>query len=713
MSSFKVILRCFVLLVLLVVAVYPKPSSAFPELDAYLGKEFSVIESAMKKLNMTPDQVRIDQSDLMFFGGSRYKLPIMDVYFNNPWKISAYTRMFTDGILKSSDKFAAMVSAGQRRTGKGSYGPIQNNPLPGYDKRCAELKTDDFAVALAELTGRPASDYKTSAYSSIPTELKTALAKYCFAAKTVLQMRERSLLEPIRSVNLDQSEVYNLALDFVINEGMKTDDPERSDTESALIIEKLLDNIDWDGHYTAATLLAVATQNLFEIADKMFKTTPKPFFYQVETPLGLLIIDNSSYANTTYNCNNYFIVIDSQGNDTYKAGAGNQSVSNPISLIIDVAGNDVYSTNSKRQPAFGAGVMGYGFLIDLQGNDKYYNAYAGQGFGLFGEGILYDTNGDDSYDGINNLQGAGNFGVGLLIDLKGSDNYNCYNCAQGYGYTMGVGYLVDTSGNDKYSANIIDIKYSGPFGPQENINMVQGFGYGRRSDYSDGHSWAGGVGMLVEGAGNDQYLCDVYGQGSAYWYSLGVLADKQGDDVYDAGAYSIGASPHFAIGVLQDDAGNDTYYGYQSAKNFGLGRDFSIGWFEDSDGNDKYQGTYLSFGVGDINGIGVFWDKKGNDCYLSVGDEFGRCLIESIGSVRDYMLSFGLFVDGQGIDEYYTIPEKPREKFIGQKSKLPGISFIKNESSWIRDPHFLLGMEGKDPKINIIPGQRGIGIDKD
>ena len=70
---------------------------------------------------------------------------------------------------------------------------------------------------------------------------------------------------------------------------------------------------------------------------------------------------------------------------------------------------------------------------------------------------------------------------------------------------------------------------------EHNTSMCQGVGMGRRADYTDGHSWAGGVGMLVEGGGDDTYSCSVFGQGCAYWYGVGLLVDKAGADQKNPG----------------------------------------------------------------------------------------------------------------------------------------------------------------------------------
>ena len=144
-------------------------------------------------------------------------------------------------------------------------------------------------------------------------------------------------------------------------------------------------------------------------------------------------------------------------------------------------------------------------------------------------------------------------GVGALIDLEGDDEYDCVEQAQGLGGTLGAGLLIDVKGNDTYVARDdgnVSALYLG-----QSVAMAQGCGYGRRADIGDGYSLAGGVGILLDGAGDDRYHAQVWSQGCAYWWALGILEDRGGNDTYRNGKYSAGAAAHFAIGVCVDLAG--------------------------------------------------------------------------------------------------------------------------------------------------------------
>ncbi len=312
------------------------------------------------------------------------------------------------------------------------------------------------------------------------------------------------------------------------------------------------------------------------------------------TPLGTLLLGG---AGDDTHGEPAFLVVDIGGNDRYLAAyAAPTGLAAPVGLLLDLAGDDVYSdpalADSSLAPAgcFGAAAGGVGLLLDLAGNDDYRVRAAGLGCGCFGSGFLVDYAGDDHYFTQGRYgQGAGLVGLGALLDLAGNDEYSCALESQGIGSTLGTGLLLDLAGNDRYLARDdgnISALYEG-----QSVAMSQGCGYGRRADLGDGHSLAGGVGLLVDGAGDDDYHAQVWAQGCGYWWGLGILEDRGGNDRYRNGKYSSGAAAHFAVGIHVDLAGDDRYNeGNETAKNQyqGHARDGAIGVFIDGDGNDDY-----------------------------------------------------------------------------------------------------------------------------
>ncbi len=308
--------------------------------------------------------------------------------------------------------------------------------------------------------------------------------------------------------------------------------------------------------------------------------------------------------------------------------------------IIDLAGNDYYTTSSDF--ALAGGLFSSSFIFDKEGDDFYESKGSGNlGAAIGGLGLLYDEKGNDTYKGISFSIGAGCFGVGLLVDREGNDFYIANSYSQGFGMTEGVGAIVDNKGNDSYlvDSRSVDIgRYNDHY-----VSMCQGYGLGLRPFYS------GGIGLIIEGEGNDIYNTDIFGQGGAYWYSLGAIVDKSGHDKYNSYQYGQGAGIHLAVGLLKDYDGWDFYQ--SDGVSQGCGHDFGFGMLWDVKGNDNYSAYSLSQGAGNADGIGILIDESGTDGYLNKYPSNTR----GYGNQRREYGSIGVFLDASGTD-YYSQP---------------------------------------------------------
>ena len=332
---------------------------------------------------------------------------------------------------------------------------------------------------------------------------------------------------------------------------------------------------------------------------------------------------------------NFDIIIDIGGDDVYNI-EGNEDFSDNFRCIIDLAGNDYYSSNDNFTLA--GSVFSSGFIFDKEGDDTYRGANVSLGSAICGIGLLYDENGNDTYYANSFSIGASAFGLGLLIDKNGNDIYSANTYSQGFGMTEGVGTIIDTDGNDSYLVNSLSLdigRYEDHY-----ISMCQGYGLGMRPYY------AGGIGLIIEGGGNDIYNTDIFGQGGAYWYSLGVIVDKSGHDKYNSYQYAQGSGIHLAIGLLKDLDGWDFYS--SNGVSQGCGHDYAFGLLYDVKGNDNYSAYSLSQGAGNANGIGILIDESGRDGYLNKEPNNTR----GYGNPRREYGSLGIFLDASGRDFY-------------------------------------------------------------
>ncbi len=357
------------------------------------------------------------------------------------------------------------------------------------------------------------------------------------------------------------------------------------------------------------------------------------------------------------------ILLDLGGNDRWSFGPKGRHV---VQFAVDLGGDDAWDDGG-HPGTLACGLFGIGAVFDMAGNDTYRSKESGLGCAWFGTGLLFDAAGNDVYETATHWgQGCGYAGVGALIDLAGDDRYVIGYEGQGYGATLGAGILLDVSGNDTYLArddgNRSDL-YLG-----QTVSMAQGVGQGRRADLGDGHSMAGGFGVLVDGAGDDSYRAGAWSHGAGYWWACGILEDLGGDDTYHDGKYSLGAAAHFALGVQVDLSGDDAYnVGNDTAVNQyqGHARDGSIGVSVDGDGNDRYHLRSHCGGSADLGSIAVLYDRRGDDLYdatsLRTGEGEGWPDTPPLGtstrydpmrSFRDDLDTLGVFLDGGGRDEY-------------------------------------------------------------
>ncbi len=436
-----------------------------------------------------------------------------------------------------------------------------------------------------------------------------------------------------------------------------------------------------------------------------------PFSFDWETPWGWIRIRGG--GDDEIDGTDALLIVDLGGSDRYSGEVAASAADRPIGLLLDLAGDDRYDSTG---PAQGAGVCGIGLLIDDSGDDVYRVSHYGQGVGQFGLGVCADLAGDDQYFVKYSGQGCGYFGVGLLLDSDGSDQYKLYADGQGLGGVGGVGVLADRTGDDVYEA-VRDAKITGRpsyHSPDEDIsvNNAQGCAMGRRGDGADGHSWAGGLGALLDSEGNDRYVSGNWTMGTGYWFGVGLLHDGGGDDEYRGVCYSQATGAHFCIGALVDEGGNDLH-ACEATSNMcaGWGHDFTISLLVNVGGNDVYdvKGNGISYSIN--RSVTAVMDIGGDDRYIGkAGNRPGMTLFDqrfsARGGVSDYFsdtTSLGLFLDVGGTDTYAT--HQPSQDDVNEDAEgaePPGPFGGSNNSTW------------QDPNDSDNARQRnfGIGIDR-
>ena len=202
--------------------------------------------------------------------------------------------------------------------------------------------------------------------------------------------------------------------------------------------------------------------------------------------------------------------------------------------------------------------------------------------------------------------------------------------AQGFGGPLGFGLLGDLAGDDHY--------YCGGLYPNSYKPETPGYeGWGQGVGAGIRQCACGGIGVILDGAGNDTYEFDYLSHGGGYWCGLGFARDFGGNDkrlicrkAFDGNErteqlfqrFGCGWGCHYALGFcFDDDAGDDVYEG--TIMGSGMAWDCSVGVLCDFVGDDRYEAAGgLTQGCGAQAGLGILFDAKGNDVYAGSGQGY-------------------------------------------------------------------------------------------
>jgi hypothetical protein len=373
--------------------------------------------------------------------------------------------------------------------------------------------------------------------------------------------------------------------------------------------------------------------------------------WSLQTPFGWIVVDTTG-RNNHHRLKDPLLVLDVGGDDAYEF-PGN-SDTHGISVLLDHRGNDSYVAAAPGADPSSA-TLGYGILWDTEGDDRYQGTDQAQASALFGAALLVDGGGSNRFEASRRSQAHAIAGIAVLASAGGDDAFTAQTYSQASGGPGGVAVLVDAGGNDRYTLGNVPLVRPSPQLPDRNTSMGQGAGYGMRGVFFDGRSTAGGIGLLLDLAGNDRYESQVFAQGVGYHEGLGLLLDDGGNDSFEAAWYAMGAGVHHAAGMLlKRGIGNDVYRSSHEMV-LGSGNDFSVGLFVDEGGDDDYAVGQLSLGVATSNSTGIFVDGAGNDRYAvasSTCRALGGAFMHAWGNARETLPSLGLFMDLGGRDSY-------------------------------------------------------------
>ncbi len=376
-----------------------------------------------------------------------------------------------------------------------------------------------------------------------------------------------------------------------------------------------------------------------------------PIAKVIPTPAGAIVVGGR--GDNTYQLDQMpgvAAVVDLGGNDTYYEGT--VSLRRPVLVIIDLDGDDKYL--GKKPGIQGGAVMGISMLIDRAGNDTYQAVDVAQGSALCGVGILVDYGGNDTFVGLRRVQGTALGGVGILVNRDGHDRYRAAMWSQGLGHPLGFGLLADLDGDDHY--------YTGGLYPDSYPETPGYEGWGQGVGAGIRQVANGGIGVILDGGGDDVYEYDYLSHGGGYWLGLGFARDFAGNDrriggtktAYNGGPrgepdfvrFGCGWGCHYALGFLFDDAGDDLYTG--TIMSVGFAWDLAVGYLIDFGGNDVYVGNQ---GNAAQAGLGVLFDYDGDDDYRGNRQGYAAPSM-TYHSLPEAGGNFSFLIDYGGNDKY-------------------------------------------------------------
>ena len=610
-------------------------------------------------------KMSVYSADIKNFGGRKYTPPLFESSMMDGKALPSLAQITRNMMLDKKDDLSTLIVYTMARTGNGVRRDLVGDPV--RPSRTRSQKKGAMLQALKRVYARKGQTPPSGLagkIKNVPADIQELAAFLLEVSLTSMDWHKKAFQNKKGSVAKVQK-ILGKYTNYIAGIGDAID-PE---------LMTFADSVNMKYLSSGAVDLAVAIEDAKSKLQE--RKNKEKFRFQVNTPYGKVVLNGVGESNTIRGP--VLLGIDLGGDDQWIAASGS-SFSNSVNMVIDVSGEDHWlaensmknssmdkygkRTNMSIPPDQGSGFFGYSFVLDMEGKDTYRSRSFSQGSGVFGFGVIWDLTGDDTYDCYSFCQASSFFGGGFLLDSNGEDNYSGFRSLQAFAATNGSSLMMDLGkGSDSFLAYTSPLDFPSLIDPKVNSSFAQATSLGKRSDIIDGHSWAGGVAVLIDDGGDNKFEAGFFAQGFAYWYGLAMLLTSEGKDQYLSDKYSAGSAAHYGIGILYDKGGDDTYRVSQEL-GLGVGHDFSYGVLIDLKGNDKYTAANLSLGCGSANGMGFFWDNAGDDSYTLSANQFMGCAIDRVGrhSLRNRNHTLGVFVDADGKDQINSPHEKLRGK---------------------------------------------------
>lgn len=314
----------------------------------------------------------------------------------------------------------------------------------------------------------------------------------------------------------------------------------------------------------------------------------------VKFNLAGLAVELSGVGDDVHESKNSTLCIDLGGKNTYNgrfgAGIGYAGV------LIDF-GTETKTTGPDA--SFGAGILGVGAAYFMGPKPNIETESISLGAGLAGVGVC-QTAQSATVESKALSQGVGVFGLGIFLGSKGNDQLSISYLGQGAAVGGGLGWNVNPAGNDRYTTKKLIISsvsrntflsrsqgYSGVLpGGVGLLTDIEGDDEYSASEDSQGFGTILGCGSIYDLKGSDQYLATSRAQASATLNGCGTLFDLSGNDLHiTSGAMVLGGSSESSVAFSLDRGGDDTYV---STSAIAQSKSGSLSFLIDASGVNRY-----------------------------------------------------------------------------------------------------------------------------
>ncbi|GAB4214468.1 MAG: hypothetical protein Fur007_10690 [Rhodoferax sp.] len=605
------------------------------------------------------DVHRLAPATLPSHAPERQPLPWVAALMQDPWAAPTRVADWADALRTHAQQPVALLAA---------LGSVGDAPaLRDEDAALAALRrrllrqSDPLAASLRWLQPLARTGWTPTLpdRQALPAPLRDELALMLAAMGQAHALLGQALARVPQGLD-----TANALQDLIAPEAQRTPEPHapadvgvQAVAQAALMRDALL-ALDRPALLAGLRRLSTAAQALIRAVQASRGALPA-VDWTLATPLGEVVIDTTGRSQTR-TLSSPLLLLDVGGDDHYRfhaAPAPVDAAGRPLGalhVLLDVGGNDRYEAlDDGADPS--AAVRGLGLLWDTAGDDRYQGTRCVQACAVLGGAVLVDDTGDNQFDADALAQAWAMGGFALLRASPGADQYHALTHAQASAGPMGVAVLLDPAGDDRYTLAAKPLRYPSAQSASANTSMGQGAGRGERGTERDGPMLSGGVGALLDMAGNDQYHAQVFAQGVGYQQGLGLLVDDAGDDQFDAIWYAQGAAAHEAMGLLLKRGSGHDHYQTSHTLAQGAAHDRSVGILVDEAGDDTYALRDLGLGLGHDNSTGLILDLAGNDHY-QVRDPacraLGAALVQRWSNRRERLPGAGVFLDLGGHDTY-------------------------------------------------------------